>query len=213
MRQEMAHLQQEPTANPRLSSRRPAVRPMHESTLTLTDSTDTNYTTVMAESYSGRDSRGQPLIFFLRDPPFPSQHDSKLDLSNALTTYTATHSRNVHSPKDIIPYPSTIQHNVLHSSRNRNWTRSHEGLAMKEVTNPTGSTLFRSSYRDSHQNPSLSIGHGVSPMGHPISWHSHDILTGEDKRPAGPGKPKTARDDSLQAQRHWETDSSTLRLY
>ncbi|XP_062388668.1 uncharacterized protein LOC134077214 isoform X2 [Sardina pilchardus] len=149
----MAHLQQEPNANPRPSAQRPAVRPMHETTLTLKDSADTNYTTVMAE------------------------------------------------------------HNVLYNSRMRNWTRSHEGLAMKEVTNPTGSTLFRSSYHDNHQNPSSSIGHGVTSMGRPTAWHSHDILTGEDKRPAGPGKPKTTRDDSLRAQRRWETDSSALRLY
>ncbi|XP_062388667.1 uncharacterized protein LOC134077214 isoform X1 [Sardina pilchardus] len=203
----MAHLQQEPNANPRPSAQRPAVRPMHETTLTLKDSADTNYTTVMAESYSGRDTRGQPLIFSFRDPQFPSQHDRKLDLSNTIATYTATHSRDVHSPKDIIP------HNVLYNSRMRNWTRSHEGLAMKEVTNPTGSTLFRSSYHDNHQNPSSSIGHGVTSMGRPTAWHSHDILTGEDKRPAGPGKPKTTRDDSLRAQRRWETDSSALRLY
>ncbi|KAL2100608.1 hypothetical protein ACEWY4_002369 [Coilia grayii] len=190
------------------STRRQGNRSMHESTLTMTDSAETNYTTVMAESYCGRDPGGQPLIFFHRDAEFPSQHISTLDLSNTSITYTPTHSRDVHSPKDVIP------HNVLRSYGLRNFTHNHQGLAMKEVTNPPGLTLYQSSYHDSHQRTSASISHCIPPTGRPTPWHSHNILTGEEVRSADPGKArKTARNKPLCAQQPWETDCTALRLY
>ncbi|XP_031421429.1 uncharacterized protein LOC116220227 [Clupea harengus] len=191
---------------PRPCARKQWGRTMHETTLTLGDS-ETNYNTVMAESYCGRDSRGQPLIFSHRDPLVSSQHITTLDLSNTSVTYTPTESRDVHCPKDI------VSHNVLQSYGLRNGTRNHTGWAMKEITNPSGPTLYHSSYRESHQKPSMSICHSITTMGHPVPWHSHDILTGEKKRPAGPGKHrKSTRDESVQAQRPWETDSCALRL-
>lgn len=39
------------------------------------------------------------------------------------------------------------------------------------------------------------------------------VSPGKEKAPAGPGKARRTRDKSLWAQRHWETDSSALRLY
>ncbi|XP_063077609.1 uncharacterized protein LOC134467682 [Engraulis encrasicolus] len=184
-------------------------RTMHEGNLNMiTNSPETNYTTVTAEAFSGRGRRGETLVFFPRDAEFPSQHSSSLDLSNSPIAYMATHSRDVHSPKDITP------HTVLRSYGLRNLTHNHQGSAMKEVTNPPGSTVYHSSSHDSHQGAYRSDSLSITTMGHPTTWHSHNILTGEEVRPAGPGKPQRAgRIEALCPQPRWEKDCTAFRLY
>ncbi|XP_023996180.1 uncharacterized protein [Salvelinus sp. IW2-2015] len=105
-------------------------RLMHQSTLSLGDpqGSGTSYTTTHTQSYCGREADGQPLVFFPRDPAYPSQHTSQLDLSHTSTSQSQTHSRDIHNHKDIIPF------NVLHRLGQSNWSRNRDGVAMREVT-------------------------------------------------------------------------------
>lgn len=60
----------------------------------------------VCQSYSGRSADGRPLVFHLRDPSFPSQHQTRLDLSNSTTELQGplqSHSKEVHGPKHITP--------------------------------------------------------------------------------------------------------------
>ncbi|KAG7334613.1 hypothetical protein KOW79_001209 [Hemibagrus wyckioides] len=77
-------------------------RPLHQTTLCLGDQTPC-YSTTHTQSFCGRRDDGQPLVFLLRDPCYPSQHRRALDLRNVLDSVSSTHSRDVHSPKDITP--------------------------------------------------------------------------------------------------------------
>lgn len=60
---------------------------------------------LVCQTYSGRSASGRPLIFRLRDPSFPSQHHTRLDLSNNTSTPLEapllSHSQDVHRPKSI----------------------------------------------------------------------------------------------------------------
>ncbi|TSQ24009.1 hypothetical protein Baya_11576 [Bagarius yarrelli] len=154
----------------------------------------------------GRDD-GQPLVFFLRDPCYPSQHHCRLDLGNDSrdVSFSSTHSRDVHSPKAVTP------HYVLRGLRTRNWTRNREGLAMKEVTNPPEDTAYRSSYRSEH---CAAETRSEQMSGRPTHWHQHDIITGKKKAPGVPEDPRRKRLESeICAARPWKSDCTSLRLY
>ncbi|KAJ7992060.1 hypothetical protein DPEC_G00274650 [Dallia pectoralis] len=182
-------------------------RRMHQSTLTLGDpqACGRGYTTTHTESYSGRAADGQPLVFFLRDPAYPSQHVTQRHLSDRSTNQTQTHSREVHGPKDVIPF------NVLHRLGQNNLSRNREGVAMRKVTNPNEPTLYWTTYCSEHRGSRPAPS---SSNGRPTNWHQHNILTGEARSPAGPGK---ARRPSLErvlwATRRRETECCALRLY
>ncbi|XP_058272696.1 uncharacterized protein LOC131369842 [Hemibagrus wyckioides] len=181
-------------------------RPLHQTTLCLGDQTPC-YSTTHTQSFCGRRDDGQPLVFLLRDPCYPSQHRRALDLRNVLDSVSSTHSRDVHSPKDITP------HDVLRSLRDRNWTRNHEGLDMKEVTNPPGDTAYRSSYRSDHCATETSA-RCQQASGRPTDWHRHNVLTGEERAPAGPGEPRRkCVEREMCASHRWEGDCTSLRLY
>ncbi|XP_042077453.1 uncharacterized protein LOC102292662 isoform X2 [Haplochromis burtoni] len=80
-------------------------RPMHQSTLSLGD-TPPCYTTTHTQSYSGRSVDGRPLVFRLRDPSFPSQHRSQLDLrDNNMPPQSVlqSHSKEVYAPQHVTP--------------------------------------------------------------------------------------------------------------
>ncbi|XP_026180194.1 uncharacterized protein LOC113140539 [Mastacembelus armatus] len=198
-------------------------RHLHQSTLNLGD-TAPCYTTIHSQSYSGRSTDGRPLIFHLRDPSFPSQHHTCLDLSNSLTPLQfplLSHTKEVHSPKHITPRVDL---------KVENWTRYHSGQTVRELTNPQNPSEYWTTYKTNHTPP----GTGSLPQlasGTPTQWHQHDILTGsiysaelytsrnkkkfgEKKQAAGPGKPRRqSRDKLLWATRRWEMDYSALRLY
>ncbi|KAL0992592.1 hypothetical protein UPYG_G00095490 [Umbra pygmaea] len=187
------------------SSRR-CGRLMHQSTLTLGSplACEGSYTTTHTESFRGRAADGQPLIFHLRVPDYTSQHATQLKLNDRWTTKSQTHSRDVYAPKEVIPY------NVLHSLGLNNRSRNRDGVAMREVTNPHEPTPYLTTYCSEH------VGLSPAPSrctGRPTIWHQHDILTGEVKSPAGPGK---ARRPSLErvlwATRRWENDCCSLQL-
>ncbi|KAF5894989.1 uncharacterized protein DAT39_015315, partial [Clarias magur] len=146
-------------------------RLLHQTTFSLGDQTPC-YSTTHAKSFSGRRYDGQPLIFHLSDPPYPSQHRHGLELRNFSEgpSFSSTHYKDVHSPKEVTP------HNVLRSLRNRNWTRNRDGLEMKQVTNPPEDTLYRSSYSLDHCGDELS-GRFEHASGRPTLRHRHDILT------------------------------------
>ncbi|XP_031677644.1 uncharacterized protein LOC109883947 isoform X2 [Oncorhynchus kisutch] len=148
-------------------------RLMHQSTLSLGDpqGSGTSYTTTHTQSYCGREADGQPLVFFPQDPAYPSQHTSQLNLSHTSTSQSQTHSRDIHNPKDIIPF------NVLHRLGQSNWSRNREGVAMREVTNPKEPTPYWTTYRSEHRSPS-PFPSPHDPTGRPTLWHQHDILTG-----------------------------------
>ncbi|XP_028842312.1 uncharacterized protein LOC114794128 [Denticeps clupeoides] len=183
-------------------------RPMHQTTFTLGDQAINTYSTTQAESYSGMDAQGKPLIFFYRDAPYPSQHYGNLDItSNTGAIQTQTHSRHVYTPKTI------TEHHVLHSHQARNRTRNCEGETMKEVTNPPETTPYITTYCSEHSVPKGGSD-STPPTGKPTLWHRHDILTGQDRGPVNQGRGRRAsRDKVLWADRRWETDSGSLRLY
>lgn len=59
---------------------------------------------LVCQSYSGRSADGRPLIFHLRDPSFPSQHQTRLDLGNntsPLQSRLQSHAEEVHGPEHI----------------------------------------------------------------------------------------------------------------
>ncbi|KAB5553571.1 hypothetical protein PHYPO_G00040140 [Pangasianodon hypophthalmus] len=183
-------------------------RPLHQTTFCLGDQTPC-YSTTHAESFCGRRDDGQLLAFFPREPSYPSQHHSDLDLRNISegSSFSSTHSRDVHGPKDV------TAHDVLRSLRTRNWTRNRESLAMKEVTNPPEDTPYRSSYRSDHCGAATS-GQSEQACGRPTRWHRHDILTGAERSPAGPGEPKKKSiERQICAVRRWESDCTSMRLY
>lgn len=58
------------------------------------------------QSYSGRSADGRPLVFRLRDPSFPSQHRSQLDLrDNSMPPQSVlqSHSKEVYAPQHVTP--------------------------------------------------------------------------------------------------------------
>lgn len=58
------------------------------------------------QSYSGRSPDGRPLVFRLRDPSFPSQHRSQLDLrDNTMPPQSVlqSHSKEVYAPQHVTP--------------------------------------------------------------------------------------------------------------
>lgn len=58
------------------------------------------------QSYSGRSADGHPLVFRLRDPSFPSQHRSQLDLrDNSMPPQSVlqSHSKEVYAPQHVTP--------------------------------------------------------------------------------------------------------------
>ncbi|XP_046894488.1 uncharacterized protein LOC124479675 isoform X2 [Hypomesus transpacificus] len=182
-------------------------RLMHQTTLSLGDQTSgTCYTTTHSQSYSGRSANGQVLLFFPRDPSCASQHSAQLDLSNApSTSRPQTHSRSVHSPKDVVPS------DVLHGLGRRNRSRNREGVAMMAVTNPREPTCYWTTYRSEHAcveppRPSQRC------LGKPTLWHQHDIVTGEARGQGVPVKTRRSGDRALWAARRWETDCCAYRL-
>ncbi|XP_018612653.1 uncharacterized protein LOC108937309 [Scleropages formosus] len=205
--QQMTHIRDDPRPSPRPIPRRGA-RPMHQSTLTLgCPSAHPCYATTHARSYSRRGEDGRPLCFYYRDAPFPSQHLSSLKLSHMVPVDAESHTRDIHGPKDIVP------HHVLHELGLRNRKRNQLGQVMREVANPSEPTLYQTTYRSNHSHLSHTATRDHS-TGLPTRWHCHDILTGEERRPAGPGEPRRrSRDHMLWAARRWETDCCALRLY
>ncbi|KAK9977669.1 hypothetical protein ABG768_019470 [Culter alburnus] len=185
----------------------PCVRSMHQSTLTLGDQTKSIYSTTHAESFSGRRRDGQALVFLPQDPCYPSQHNRKPDLSNIHVTQAQTHSRDVHGPKDIIP------HHVLHRVGVQNRAQNRDGFVMKEVTNPTEATTYQTTYRTVHCSTSSRYQTNES-SGQPVSWHRHNIITGEEKTSAGTVQPRRQSGESvLWAARRSETHYDSFRLY
>ncbi|CAM4373317.1 unnamed protein product [Leuciscus chuanchicus] len=182
-------------------------RPMHQSTLTLGDQTKSIYSTTHSESFSGRGRDGQELVFLPRDSRYPSQHN-RSDLSNMpRVTQAQTHSRDLHGPKDIVP------HHVLHRVGVQNRAQNRDGFVMKEVTNPTEATLYQTTYQTVHCSTSSRYQTNES-SGQPVSWHMHNIITGEEKAAAGPGRPRRQSGESiLWAARRWETQCDSFRLY
>lgn len=60
----------------------------------------------LGQSYSGRSADGRPLVFRLRDPSFPSQHRSQLDLcDNTMPPQSVlqSHSKEVYAPQHVTP--------------------------------------------------------------------------------------------------------------
>lgn len=58
------------------------------------------------QSYSGRSADGRPLVFRLRDPSFPSQHRSQLDLrDNTMPPQSVlqSHSKEVYALQHVTP--------------------------------------------------------------------------------------------------------------
>ncbi|XP_060748510.1 uncharacterized protein LOC132861140 [Tachysurus vachellii] len=191
-------------------SKRCNVRPMHQTTLCLGDQTPC-YSTTHSQSFCGRRDDGQPLVFLLRDPCYPSQHHCSLHLRNiseGISSFSSTHSRDVHSLKDVTPP------DVLRSLRTRNWTRNCEGLAMKEVTTPPEETVYSSLYRSDYCAAETSA-RCQQASGRPSDWHRHNILTGEESAPAGPPRePKRNRVEmEIFPARRWDSDCTSLRLY
>ncbi|KAG1967937.1 uncharacterized protein LOC120489875 isoform X2 [Pimephales promelas] len=181
-------------------------RPMHQSTLTLGDQNKSIYSTTHAESFSGRGHNGQELVFLPRDSRYPSQHN-RSDLSNMGVTQAQTHSRDIHGPKNIIP------HHVLHRVGVQNRAQNRDGFVMKEVTNPTEATLYQTTYQTVHCSTSSRHQTNESSGQH-VSWHRHNIITGEEKAAARPVRPRRQSGESiLWAARRWETHHNSLRLY
>ncbi|XP_051244637.1 uncharacterized protein LOC127356685 [Dicentrarchus labrax] len=181
-------------------------RHLHQSTLNLGD-TAPSYSTTHNQSYSGRSADGRPLLFHLRDPSFPSQHRTRLDLSTdttALPCALQSHTTEVHSAKHITPRMDP---------KVENWARYRSGRAVREVTNPQDPSEYWTTYQTELRVP---VSDRSPPLagGRPTQWHQHNILTGEQRPMVGPGKPsRRSRDKLLWAARRWETDYSALRLY
>ncbi|XP_034567997.1 uncharacterized protein LOC117832822 [Notolabrus celidotus] len=187
-------------------AKKPRLRHLHESTINFGDAAS-SYTTTQHQSYCGRSVDGRPLTFHLRDPSFPSQHHTRLDLSISSQPQCRlqTHTQEVHGLKHI---PARTNHMAI------NWARQCSGEAVREITNPQqGQCEYQSTYRTEHTLPETdSSSHQAS--GTPTQWHQHNILTGEVRQPAGPRKScRRSRDKQLWAERRWETDFSALRLY
>ncbi|KAL7850168.1 hypothetical protein SRHO_G00195170 [Serrasalmus rhombeus] len=176
-------------------------RSLHQSTISFGDQTKTSYSTTHTESFSGRSCDGQPLIF-------QQKSAGSVDLSTPTgSSYGSTHSRDVHSPKDVMPQ------SVLRDVRTRNRIHNWEGLIMKEITNPLEATPYRSSYHTEHCSPAASA-QPTGAAGQAALWHQHNILTGEDGGPVGPGNPRRqSRERLLWAARCRETDRLSLCLY
>ncbi|XP_078126697.1 uncharacterized protein LOC144530816 isoform X2 [Sander vitreus] len=181
-------------------------RHLHQSTLNLGD-TAPSYTTTHNQSYSGRSADGRPLIFHLRDPSFPSQHRTQLDLSNISTPLQCplqSHTKDVHRPKHITPRTDP---------KVENWARYRSGQAVREITNPQAPSHFWTTYKAGYTPPVTDSSPQLAG-GRPTQWHQHNILTGEQRQTNGPGEPRRrSRDKLLWAARRWETDCSALRLY
>ncbi|KAF7697706.1 hypothetical protein HF521_004216 [Silurus meridionalis] len=183
-------------------------RPLHQTTFSLGDQKP-SYSTTHIESFCGRSKDAQPLVFYLRDPSYPSQHQCKLDLRNISkgSTLSSTHSRDIHCPKDITPP------DILRALRDRNRALNRQSQAMKEVTNPPGGATYRSSYRSDHCAAETSL-QDQQASGQATCWHRHDILTGEERPPAGPRELKKKHVVSkMGASRRREDDCTALRLY
>ncbi|XP_075999062.1 uncharacterized protein LOC142992482 [Genypterus blacodes] len=182
-------------------------RPLHQSTLTLGDMTSAPcYTTTHAQSYCGRAADGRPLIFHLPDPCLPSQHLNRLDVGDKATPcLLQSHTREVHGLKHTTPRVNmTLE----------NWARYQSGRDVREITNPRDPTLYSTTYRAEHHRLPDTDGPPHWASGKPTQWHRHNILTGEERQPAGPGKPsRRSGDKQLWAARRWETDCCALRLY
>ncbi|XP_049926143.1 uncharacterized protein LOC126406058 [Epinephelus moara] len=187
-------------------AKRSRPRHLHQSTLNLGDMAAC-YTTTHNQSYSGRLADGRPLIFHLRDPSFPSQHRSQLDLSHNITSMQCllqSHTKHEHGPKHITPRTNL---------KVENWARYRSGQAVKEITNPQDPSEYWTTYKTWH---TLPVTDGLPQLtgGRPTKWHQHNILTGEQRQTVGQGKPiRRTRDNLLWAARCWETDCSALRLY
>ncbi|KAM7387569.1 hypothetical protein PAMA_009946 [Pampus argenteus] len=185
----------------------PRLRHLHESTLSLGDTAAPCYTSTHTQSYCGRSADGRPLIFHLRDPSFPSQHRSQLDLSNntaAMQCLLQSHTADVHRPKHITPRADM---------KVENWARYCSGQAVREVTNPQHPPEYSTTYM-TELRPPVGDGSTLQPSGRPTLWHQHDILTGERRQQTDPGKLcRRSRDKLLWAARRRETDCCALRLY
>ncbi|XP_045893430.1 uncharacterized protein LOC123961762 isoform X2 [Micropterus dolomieu] len=147
-------------------------RHLHQSTLNLGD-TAPCYTTTHTQSYSGRSADGRPLVFHLRDPSFPSQHQTRLDLSNSTTELQGplqSHSKEVHGPKHITPRTDL---------KVENWARYLSGLAVREITNPRDPSEYWTTYKTEHTLP-VTDGPAHLAGGKPTQWHQHNILTEAD---------------------------------
>ncbi|XP_073350530.1 uncharacterized protein [Pagrus major] len=181
-------------------------RHLHQSTIHLGDMAPC-YTTTHNQSYSGRSSDGRPVIFYLRDPSFPSQHHAHLDLSDSTDppqSQLQSHSKEVHGPKRIT---------ARTDPKKENWARYHSGQAVREITNSQDPPEYRTTHRTEHTLP-VTDGSPRLAGGRPTQWHHHNILTGEQRQTAGPGSPsRRSRDRLLWTVRRWETDCCSLRLY
>ncbi|XP_040927689.1 uncharacterized protein LOC114859845 isoform X2 [Betta splendens] len=171
-------------------------RLLHESTLNLGD-TVICYNTTHNQSYSGRSADGRPLDFHLKDPSFPSQHLSHVDLSDNSTPLQCP----------------LLSHTQERSSLNtKEWMQRHSGQAVRELTNPQGVSEYWTTYNTEHTPPVTNVLPRLA--GKPIQWHQHDILTGEQRQTVALRKPRRqAGDKLLWAARRWETDCTALRLY
>ncbi|KAK5855778.1 hypothetical protein PBY51_007420 [Eleginops maclovinus] len=186
-------------------------RTLHQSTLDLGD-TAPCYTTTHSQSYSGVSADGHPLIFHLRDPSFPSQHWTRLELSTSSNALQGplqgplqSHSADVHGPKHIT---------LRTDQRELNWVRYLSGWVVRDITNPQSPSESWTSHRAGHtlpaaEEPCLQAG------GRATQWHQHNILTGEPRQQAGGqrGAFKRRRDELLWMTRPRETDCTAFRLY
>ncbi|XP_047428262.1 uncharacterized protein LOC124998111 [Mugil cephalus] len=193
-----------PCPHCRNKARRSRPRHLHKSTLSFGDAPSI-YTTTHTQSFSGRSADGRPLIFQLREPSFPSQHQSQLDLGYNITQLQSvllSHSKEVHGPKHVT---------LRTDPRLENWARYRSRQTAREITNPQDSSETSTTYKTEHTVPVTD----TSPQqasGKPTRWHQHNILTGEQKQTAG--KPsRRSRNKALWASRSRETDCCALRLY
>ncbi|XP_044037544.1 uncharacterized protein LOC122869056 isoform X2 [Siniperca chuatsi] len=144
-------------------------RHLHQSTLNLGD-TAPCYTTTHNQSYSGRSTDGRPLIFHLRDPSFPSQHQTRLDLSHNTAPPQCplqSHTKEVHRPKHVTPRTDP---------KVENWARYRSGQAVREITNPQDPSEYWTTYKTEHTHP-VTDGSAHLAGGRPTQWHQHNILT------------------------------------
>ncbi|XP_039632333.1 uncharacterized protein LOC120543363 [Polypterus senegalus] len=149
-------------------------RAMHQSTLNLEDGlSGADYTTTHKYFYSGKNCKedpSKPLV--IRQAQCSSQHHRSPGPLGPLTEVERhqSYSREVFAPKEVIP------RHLLHSIGLHNRNRSHEGKAMREVTNPLGvPENYDTTYCSVHHGRPPSAGTGVT--GHPTPWHTHDIIT------------------------------------
>ncbi|XP_074511872.1 uncharacterized protein LOC141780505 [Sebastes fasciatus] len=181
------------------------LRHLHQSTLNLGDAAPC-YTTTHSQSYSGRSADGCPLIFHLRDPSFPSQHQTHLDFSNntaPLQSPLQSHTKDVHGPKHITPRTDL---------KGEHWALYRSGQAVRETTNSHDPSEYWTTYKTEHTLP-VTDGSPQLAGGRPTQWHHHNILSGELRQTGGPGEPRRSRHELLWAARRWETDCCALRLY